>query len=304
MIEGSSPFLFVNDSRGRAVRWALVTAPIVSRDHHAELARLSRGGYRFAGMPGYLSFPERDGCDVRDYGAICEAWFHPFRDPDRYLPAGAPRMLLSHSDFTDPQNVEAVARRGGGDTDHDFVYVGAEAAWKREAKNWELAALCVPRICEALGLRALVVGTPTHDFRPSDSIRFASRLEWPSFLARLRRARFLFVPNVLDASPRVLAEALCLDVPIVVSRGILGGWKYVNPFTGVFFDNERDVVDAVQRCLGSPRSPRRWFAANFGPYLTGVRLLRSLREVDPAIPERSHLLVTAQLEAVDELRAG
>jgi hypothetical protein len=30
---------------------------------------------------------------------------------------------------------------------------------------------------------------------------------------------------VLDASPALLTEALCLDVPVVVNHRILGGWR-------------------------------------------------------------------------------
>lgn len=125
---------------------------------------------------------------------------------------------------------------------------------------------------------------------------FSPRLQWLEFLARLAHARFLFVPNVLDASPRVLTEALCLDIPVVVNRRILGGWKYVNVFTGVFFDGEDDVVAAVRRCLAAPISPRRWFQAHHGPYHAGRRLLALLRSLDPTITERSHLGLAERLD--------
>ena len=79
----------------------------------------------------------------------------------------------------------------------------------------------------------------------------------------MRRRRILFAPNLHDASPRVLAEALCLDVPILVNRHILGGWKYVTNATGAFFGGEHDVVDAVRVLLSERRraelQPRRWF---------------------------------------------
>jgi hypothetical protein len=97
------------------------------------------------------------------------------------------------------------------------------------------------------------------------------------------------VPNELDASPRVLAEALCLDVPLVVYRQILGGWKYVNRFTGVFFDDERDVVGAVRACFAQSVAPRLWFAANHGAYAGAQRLLRLLRTVDPGFNRHAHL---------------
>jgi hypothetical protein len=292
--ELSIPFLFIADSAYRSVGWVLVTAPIVTRAHHVKFRDLSRKGIRFAGMAGYMTFPLPNPADARDYGALCEAWCHCFREPNHYLPNDRPRALISYSDFTDyrrlsPANVTPESELG---FDHDFVYVGATEPWKREAKNWSLAMRCIPRMCRELGLRALVVGAPTDGFDASPNVRFTPPLPWDKFLARLAHARFLFAPNLLDASPRVLTEALCLDLPLVVNRQILGGWKYVNAFTGEFFEDEFDVVAAVRRCLERPRSPRRWYCANNGPYLSGNRLLRLLRSIDPRITERSYVVIT------------
>ena len=75
--------------------------------------------------------------------------------------------------------------------------------------------------------------------------------------------RVLFAPNVHDASPRVLAEAMCLDVPILVNRHIVGGWKYVNSETGAFFDSVDNVVpaymDMMARMQRGELHPREWF---------------------------------------------
>ena len=45
---------------------------------------------------------------------------------------------------------------------------------------------------------------------------------------------------------RVVVEALCLGLPVVMNRNILGGWKYVNERTGKFFTDASDVVSAYQ----------------------------------------------------------
>lgn len=106
------------------------------------------------------------------------------------------------------------------------------------------------------------------------------------------RARFLFVPSELDASPRILAEALCMNTPVLVNRHILGGWKYVNPFTGAFFESERDVAKAARSCLERWTSPRRWFVANHGPLLAGQRLCRFLASFDPVLNGIERLQIT------------
>jgi hypothetical protein len=93
-----------------------------------------------------------------------------------------------------------------------------------------------------------------------------------------------------------MAEALCLNVPIVVYRGILGGWKYVNGFTGTFFEGEHDVTSAVRNLNCSRLAPRAWFRANYGPYRAGKKLLSLVRAAHPTLREESHL-------RLDEARA-
>jgi hypothetical protein len=284
------PLQFVLDSRRRPVGWAVVHAPVVSPARQEQLADLRRGGFRLLGMCSDGAFPRLDHPSFLDYGSLCEAWCHCFREPDRYLPAGLARTLLSASDFTDPQRVDPDSVASAGDVaSFDFVCVAAGPTWKREAKNWELARRCIPRLFQDLGLRALVVDAPERDLASLPQAVGYPFLPWPEFLARLARARFLFVPGGVDASPRVIAEALCLDVPVVVQRDILGGWKYVNAFTGAFFGDEADVCAVVRGCLARPPKPRRWFRANYGPYLAGQRLLRLLKSMDISLTERSHL---------------
>lgn len=56
---------------------------------------------------------------------------------------------------------------------------------------------------------------------------------------------------------------MCLDVPILVNRHIVGGWKYVNSETGTFFDSVDNVVpaymDIMARMQRGELHPREWF---------------------------------------------
>ena len=284
------PFLWVLDSRQQETGWVLVNGPIVTHAQQDQFVYLRRRNHRFVGMSSYLTFPLTEYSDTLEYETVCEAWCHCFRKPDQFFKTDTPRALISFSDFTDfhrisQQNVITNMRVER----FDVVYVGATEDWKREAKNWRLAGRCIPRMCAELGLRALVIGTPNEDFAEVPGVTFVSQLPWSDLLAHLAQSQFLFVPNVLDPSPKVLGEALCLDVPLVMHKEILGGWKYINAFTGVFFNGEEDVIAAVRACLSKARNPRDWFRVNYGPYLAGERLLRLLRSVDPSISEQSHL---------------
>ncbi|TMQ04287.1 MAG: glycosyltransferase [Deltaproteobacteria bacterium] len=290
------PFLLVVDVRGRPTGWAALNGPIVTMPQQQQLAELRYAGYRLVGFSSYLTFPVAEPGDPLEYGAICEAWCHCFRTPAQYLPADRPRLLLSVSDFTDPHRLSPARVTRDHEEAFDVIYVGAFETWKREAKNWRLAGRCLPRLCGELGLRALVIGAPDDELSCTPGVRFSPLLPWPELLALLARARLLFVPSVLDASPRLLAEALCLDVPVLVHRDILGGWKYVNRFTGRFFRDETDVVAAAQTCLEAATAPRAWFCANHGPYLAGRRLLGLIRSLDPELSERSHVALAERCE--------
>ena len=291
----SWPFLFVVNSEHQAMKWALINGPLVTFLQQNEFSTLRRANYRFIGMSSYKTFPRPESEDSLDYETVCEGWCHCFRSPENFLFSSIPRALISHSDFTDHQRISPLtALQTAPDERFDVVYVGSENEWKKGTKNWALAAKCIPLLCRHLNLRVLVIGTPTDDFPSEPGICFCPSLPWERLLMHIAAARCVFVPNVVDASPRVIAEALCLNTPVVVNRHILGGWKYVNRFTGTFFEDQHDIVSAVRTCINQAVEPRSWFCTNFGPYLAGRQLLRFLTSIDPQINERSHVWLSEQ----------
>jgi glycosyltransferase involved in cell wall biosynthesis len=293
-LSAGAPFLRVTRPCGEVLPWVVVRAPVVTRAQHVRLNQLAAEGCRFAGATSCLGFPGAGFRDERDYGLLCEAWLHCFRDPDRFLPPNGSRARVSESDFTDPLRVDPrlAARTLPPELVADVVHVSGAEPWRQRAKNWPLAARCLRRLAEEAHLRILVVDAPP-GAEPLPGVRLTGPLEWPLLLAVIAAARCLFVPAVLDASPRVLAEALCLDVPVVVNQAILGGWQYVNPFTGIFFGGEDDVVPAFLEVVAAARRPRAWFMAHHGPVRAGARVLRLLRPLDSALPALTHVLLAS-----------
>jgi len=290
--------MFVADDSRRHLGWVLLHAPIQTESRRRMFADYRRRGLRFAGMTSFMKFPRGDGKDPLDYESICEAWCHCFRDEDDYLQAGAPRTRLALSDFTDPEAIAPDLL--GPDADDvprfDFIHVGADAPWKMEAKNWPLARSCLPQLCRELGLRGLVIGIPSDGLPRIPGLTLWPWLPHARFLQVLARCRFLFVPSLIDPSPRVLAEALCLDVPVLVNRQILGGWHYVTPESGVFFDGVDDVVDAARRCLEGGFSPRAWYGARFGPGHASHRLRTLLAGLDPHLRGTNPVTLSQKVE--------
>jgi len=107
---------------------------------------------------------------------------------------------------------------------------------------------------------------------------------------------------VTDASPRVIAEALCLNRHAVVHRDILGGWKYINDTTGAFFTGTSDVVEAVTHVLECRTSPRDWYCDSFGLRRSGARLKDFLNALGGSL--RAPYVTLGQVPTIDvSLRA-
>lgn len=304
------PFITLTDQRGAPFGYVAVGGPIRTA-RHIEVFHQLRARVRFVGFTSYLDFPVcrstgEPGPDSRpirapDISRSCVAWCHCFREPGRYLPAGVPAILLPQSDFIDPAVVATLGSPLGGEEDrpadfdyeYDFVYVCDQGWWKEFAKNWDLARRCLPVLCGELGLKGLLVGReriddlPSHVPGPKGSLTVEPLLPWAELLQRFRRSRMVFVSSGMDPSPRVMAEALALDTPVLVNQEILGGWHYVNPSTGRFFSGPGDVAVAAELLLDSVRegtlSPRRWYVEHHGPEHAGPRLARFLKSLDPAL---------------------
>eukprot|EP00729_Bicosta_minor_P014796 gene14796-7959_t len=52
------------------------------------------------------------------------------------------------------------------------------------------------------------------------------------FFNYMKQARFQFLPQIHDASPRVAAQAMMHDLPLLMNAHISGGWKYMTDHFG------------------------------------------------------------------------
>ena len=275
------PFLGLTDEHGCDFGWFGLVGPVWTESELRQLDLLTRTR-RVLGFTAFLRFPLQP--PVCPPSAHPEAWAHCFRCPEE-LSAAVPNVFLPLSDFTDPLLVSPESVGAGMAREYDFIYVCQAGSASEQVKGWELARRCLPILAGDLGLRGLLVGraeiAELDDLGCADRLDVVGELPWPELMRRFAASRFLFVPNGLDPSPRVIAEALLMGTPVLVNRHILGGWHQVNPFTGAFFESEADVASGARRCLTEWTSPRRWFAAHLGPLRSGARLAELVRMVDP-----------------------
>jgi glycosyltransferase involved in cell wall biosynthesis len=289
------PFLAVADASRRSTGWCVLNGPLRRQSDVDTYNRLHQV-FRFVGFASYMTFPAIDEGLISGYEALCQGWCHPFREPERYLSSATPKELISESDFVDDQLIAPEKICQNPEKEFDFIYVCLPGRWKEMTKNWSLAKKCLYPLCHDLNLKGLLLGRwQILDLPFHHNLTVKGDVPHQQLLEYLCQSRLLFVPSIMDASPRILAEALCLNVPILVHRQILGGWKYVNESTGAVFQSEDDVTQAARQCLEADFRPRQWFQANYGPALSSVRLSRFLGRLDSGIQPTESLQLTREI---------
>jgi glycosyltransferase involved in cell wall biosynthesis len=190
-------------------------------------------------------------------------------------------FLLSESDFV---NYNVLKPNPNVPVEYDFIYscpkVDENSScndWVSYNKNWELALKCLPIMCLQFKLRGLLVGRSKCTL-PVGCEKLLDTTGWVDYYENIKlynKCKFIFVPNIRDASPRVLTEALACGLPCLVNYNILGGWKYVDSVhTGEFFTDETDIAESITILLKnmSTYNPRQYIIDNYGPINSGKQL--------------------------------
>jgi GR25 family glycosyltransferase involved in LPS biosynthesis len=223
----------------------------------------------------FTTFPDPSGLCMEDDDRFVDvlaerekdivAWCHCFRNADAMpVPDTVPRIFISESDMRpmmkDLLAVEPVEK------EYDVVAYLPSGSWNERVRNVAVATEWLSYMALTMCLRVLVVGGGGSFAPPVETIDFLPQKE---FWEKLRRSRALFVASRFDASPRILTEALALDVPVLVNKDIVGGWKYVTQETGMFFDPSEEKGDRIRAFLAKEYSPRRYAAEHLDPETVG-----------------------------------
>lgn len=233
--------------------------------------------YSIIGISSNRGFPKK----CPNYAKSCFGWCHCFRDPDNYIPIEVPKALISESDFINYDKIKPY----NVDKKYDFAYTCLKT--QSEPKNYKLFLKSLPILVDQMNLKGLVIGRRCK-YNNIDCIGLTSRKQFFRFISS---ARFLFLPNKYDASPRILTESLCLDIPVVVNEEILGGWKYVSSQSGFFFSDDLvNLSEAIEKVLDSKMSPRDHFAGLYGPQKTGWKLRESLQKWEIKVKNTPYMI--------------
>lgn len=195
-------------------------------------------------------------------------WFHPFKNPDDYWPKGTQGCLMSESDFIDPMFVPCLPK---AKAKWDYFYFTIGGGDGVDFKGFKVFLNMVPHLHSA-GLSGVVVVYGKHNKTAKSSYVFMkdhnikiirNALSYTEVGGMMSRCRFGIFPNIVDCSPRMLTESIVRNVPVLVNENILGGWKYINENTGVFF-NKSNIKEGIQKVLHSKFDPRNDFMSKYG----------------------------------------
>ena len=291
------PFVNVFDQEGNKLNVILISKPFTDDKHHEKCLELKKNNI-IIGISSYLEFPNMvtnpyenfvENYKKYKYKKLAEGWIHCFRKPEKYFPKRMPLLFQSESDYTDCNinKPDPTIKK-----EYDFIYICLKVNEKKDTcddwatwnKNWELAQKCLKIMCNKYKLKGLLVGRkgcnlPNGCNTLMETTNMVSNEELKKMY---NKSRFIFLPNEKDASPRVLTEALCCDVPVLLNKNILGGWKYVNKNTGEFFTDEKDIDKSIEKIMFKIRndkySPREYFINNYSIINSGKKLKKYLYE--------------------------
>ena len=297
------PFKNIKDENGKFVNIVALSAPFRSDEHKKLFKSLRKKNIPILGITSYLNFPGKiknkyeDQYHIKnkfDYINKCIGWAHCFRNPNKLL-KNVPKLELSESDFYNINQFKESKEK-----DHDFIYVclsdhgeGCSIGWQAVNRNWDLAKKCLPIMCKKYNLKGLIIGRSDCDF--SDEVKKNLTLidftPYHEFIKKMSKCKFIFLPNVEDASPRVLTEALVLNLPALVNKNIIGGWKYINNKTGQFFTDENDLSPALEKIINNYDNyePRKYYGDNYNIEKSGKKLKEFIKKLHPNLSPCKYL---------------
>jgi hypothetical protein len=295
----SFPFKNIRDDKNNKLNIIAISAPFRESEHELLYESYKSSGMGLLGLSSYLNFPNKIENPYEDrfhedrkhdYIGMVSAWVYCFRDPGQKLQySGLPLLQLTEADLKVPEHYKpdsTIAK------EYDFIYIclddndKCDPGWNWYNRNFDLAKKCFVVMCGTYNLKGVIVGRTNCELPPECEGKITTKpfLQFHEFQKEMQKARFLFVPNIYDASPRVITEAMLLNLPVLVNKNILGGWHNVIPgTTGEFFSTEYDIGIALDR-ITNPETqyqPRKWYVDNRGIYNSGVQLADFLKKHYP-----------------------
>ena len=274
------PFRYFTDIHDNPLPFVAVTGFFRDEDAKKKYYEYINNGIHVFGITAYKSFPNRKMLDNSegkyeredddfDYTKNIKNWLCCFKDKEKYGFGKNNNIIdISESDFYNAETNIITEKK------YDFIYICNKDGdscplngWNAINRNFDLALKCFPIMVNDFKLKGLIVGRENCGLEEKygDKIEVLGWLEWHILQEKMKESKILFVPNIYDASPRVISECITKNLPVLMNENILCGFKYINYETGEFFTNENDITPAITKLLDriDKISPRDWWSKNY-----------------------------------------
>ena len=275
------PYRLLYDKNNKVIPIVALTAFFRSDFDRQRFDDYTDNGIKIVGVTAYKTFPKpisdptpdkQTMDDSFDYTGKIKNWLCCFKDPEDYGFTSYNNLIeISESDFYDvDKRTDKPVKK------YDFIYSCLRDdeenlscpmdGWNAINRNLKLAMACFPIMLQEFNLKILIIGRSNCGLEEKygDRVEIMDMLPYDEFQEKIRESRFLFVPNIYDASPRVVSEALIKDVPVLMNRTIVCGTKYINYETGELFTDENDLRYHLRQLLNKTFSPKKWWEENYG----------------------------------------
>ena len=292
------PFRYFTDASNNVLPFVAVTAPFREDKAKERYYEYKKKGIHIFGITAYKSFPnnklfgeeegEYERKDDFNYVGEIKDWLCCFSNKETYGFSIFNNVVdISESDFynAETEDKEKVKK-------YDFIYICNKdddtcplKGWNAINRNFDLALKCFPILCNELQMKGLIVGRVGCGLEKEygDKMEVVDWLDWHILQEKMRESKMLFVPNVYDASPRVIAECITKGLPVLMNKKILCGSKYVTYETGELFTDEVDLKSAVTKLQHRmfKISPRKWWSENYSQERSQKNLHKFLADAFP-----------------------
>jgi hypothetical protein len=295
------PFRNLVDENGKNINMIALTMPFRNDNHRELYNKYKTMGLKILGVTSYQSFPgkiinpyeDKYHIEKKDnYINMVIGWCYVFRNPQKYGIINKPIIDIAESDFSRLN----FYKKYNDPKKYDFICVclgdsggNCNIGWQAHNRNWKLTKKLIPIMCKKYNLKGLLIGRKGCGLaeKCSGNLIELDKLPYWDFMREICKSRFTFIPNIYDASPRTLTQSLSCNVPVLLNKNILGGWKYINKNTGEFFSDKSDFEEGLKKIIKNMKKykPHDWFSKHYGPINSGKRLKKFIEEIYPEVSE-------------------
>ena len=270
------PFRYFKDHNNNILPIVALTAFFRNNEDKELYYKYINAGIKVIGITAYKTFPMKirdvseDKYHLTDsfnYTNEIQLWLACMQNLELYNFSNKNIISnISESDFYDID-----ISFNNSNKKYDFIYICNKDSdncpregWNAINRNYDLALKCFPIMINEYNMKGLCVGRIGCDLSSfKDNITVTDFLPYPELQQKMRESKFLFLPNIYDASPRVIAECITKDLPVLMNKSIICGFKYITKETGEFFIDEHNIRNGLDNILKN-KSPKKWWKENYG----------------------------------------